>query len=83
MREAPAGRRMGGNGHRGPNQRNTAAADIVPPVPSVSALLHPAPGFIQRQDARVPGKRIQARVAPQPRDTHQLQGFRQTLIFFV
>jgi len=79
VRETPAGRRVGGDRHRGPHQRHTAAAHLVPAVPPVSALLHPAPGPVQGQDSGVAGERVQARVAPQPGDTHQFQGLRQAL----
>jgi len=80
VREAPAGRRVGGDRRGRPHQRHPAAAHLVPAVPPVSALLHTAPGPVQGQDARVPGERLQARVAAQPRDPHQLQGVRQTVI---
>jgi len=76
VRKTPTGRRVGGDRHCGPHQRHTAAAHLVPAVPPVSALLHPAPGPVQGQDPGVPGERVQTRVAPQPRDTNQLQGLR-------
>jgi len=47
VRETPAGRRVGGDWYRGPHQRHTAAAHLVPAVPPVPALLHPTSGPVQ------------------------------------
>lgn len=80
VRETSSGRGMGGDQHRGPDQRYTVAVDLLSAVPPVSALFHPAPGPVQGQNARVAGERVQTRVAAQPGDTDQFQGFRQTLI---
>lgn len=76
VRETSQGRGMGGDQHRRPDKRHIPAADFVLAVSSVSALLHPSLRPVQGQDARVVRECVQTRMAAQPRDTDQFQGFR-------
>jgi len=79
VRETPVGRGMGRTVLGRPHQRHTAPVDIVPAVPSVSALLFTARGPVQGQDAKQPGERGQTDVEADPRVTDQFQSFRQTV----
>jgi len=79
MRETPARNGMGGGLSGRPDQRHSAAADFVPAVPPLPALLPAVAGPLPRQTARLPRSRRQTGLAANPRTTHQLPIPRKTL----
>jgi len=66
VREASARDGVGGELHRGPDQRDLPAADILPAVPPLSALLPAQYGSVQGQVAGCPGECRQASLAANP-----------------
>jgi len=66
VREASARDGVGGELHRGPHQRDLPAADILPAVPPLSALLPAQYGSVQGQVAGCPGECRQASLAANP-----------------
>lgn len=79
VREASEGARVGRGRHRGQDQRDLPAADLLASVPQVSPLLPPPRGPVQRQVADRDGERRQASVEANARDAHEFASFRKAV----